>query len=264
MRILLFTALLAISVAGHAIAQGYEYQASGLEFEPTVPARAGETVQGLLKMDNGFTALGDVKIADVYYDDLFAYWVGLFDGKYYLYDQYSGYWRATPVAYQHAKLDFQGEIVEGWVRNFGNWTDRDHFFGRDGILYKRINILRNRTRDTSSRRRVVYTYFVNTATGERSDGTGRAYTIIGDEDVAIELVEQAEQDGEQQLEAVSSDNPAYEDWRANGHEVPEMLGIPGEIDTENGSVMDLIEEEIGPLTVDEDTAAGPDTERDSE
>jgi len=254
MRYILLGLTLAIALAGNAWAQGYEYQASGLEYQATTPVEAGETVTGLIRLPSGMTALGPVKVEDVYYDDLFAYWAGDYGGSLYFYDIYSGYWRPGPVGYEYANLNFQGENVEGWVRAFGNTVDYDNFFGRDGVLYKRINVTRNRTRNTNRHRQIVYTYFVNMATGARSDGEGLPYTVIGDTEVAAELIEEVMLARESQLANIVDEDPAYPHWEAQAFDLPAEVAAPETVHaTDEANLLDLIEDEIGPLSVGEET-----------
>ena len=256
MRNILLGLTLALALVGGAWAQGYEYQASGLEYQATTPVEAGETVTGLVRLVNGMTGLGKVYVEDVYYDDMFAYWVGTFQGDTYFYDVYSGYWMPGPVSYVYANLDFQGTNVEGWVRSFGDRIDYGNFFGRDGVLYKRINITRNRTRDTNRRRQVIYTYFVNMQTGERSDGEGMAYRVIGDEEVAAELIEEILVARETQLADIVEDDPAYPMWEVRAFDPPAEVIVPDTITaTGEQNLLELIEDEIGPLTLEPETAA---------
>ncbi|MBN2082603.1 hypothetical protein JW859_10420 [bacterium] len=255
MRAILIAMVLACAIASAAFAQGYEYQVSGLEYQPTVPVNVGESVQSLIRLETGLLALGQVYVEDVFYGDMFAYWMGSFNGQTYYYDNYTGYWKPGPVGTTYATLNFKGEVIEGWVRYFGEFTDYDHFFGSDGILYKRINVTRNRTRNTNRRRQIVYTYFVNTQTGERSDGEGLPYRVIGDEDAAVELVEQQMEAREAQLADIVDGDPAYPQWEVTafepGEEIVSPTTVPG---TGEQTLLDLIETEVGPLTVGEDAA----------
>lgn len=261
MQKLMLGIVLAITLVTTALAQGYEYTASGLEYQTTVPAAAGETVTGLVKQATGMTALGQVKVEDVYFDDLFAYWVGTFNGEYYAYDAYSTYWKPLPVSYQHATLKFQDEVISGWVRSFGGWMDSDNFFGRDGIVYKRINVTRNRKRGTNRRRQVIYTYFVNLATGERSDREGMTYSVIGDAGVAAQVIEEVMAARETELAAIVDNDPAYPQWENRAQEPPDVIGVPDSVNvTDQQTLMDLIEGEVGPLTIGEDAQTEVDAE----
>jgi len=255
MRAILIAMVLACAIASAAFAQGYEYQLSGLEYQPTVPVSVGESVQGLIRLETGLLALGQVYVEDVFYGNMFAFWMGSFNGQTYFYDNYSGYWKPGPVGTTYATLNFQGEVVEGWVRYFGDYTDYDHFFGSDGILYKRINVTRARTRNTNRRRQIVYTYFVNTQTGERSDGEGLPYRVIGDEDAAVELVEQQMEAREAQVANIVEDDPAYPEWEVTAFEPGEQVVSPATVPgTGEQTLLDLIETEVGPLTVGEESA----------
>jgi hypothetical protein len=260
MRNALVILLLTLGVATAAWAQGYEYQPSGLEYQPTVPVEAGQTVQALIRLPSGLTGLSQMQVDGVHYDDLFAYWQGTYNGDTYYYDIYSGYWKPGPVQYSHATLDFQGTAIEGWVRVFGPYPDYSHFFGRDGVLYKRINITRARTRDTNRRRQIIYTYFVNMATGERSDGEGLPYRYIGDAGVATEVVEAQMEARETQLADLVEDDPAYPNWEVEAFVPPEEITAPVTIPgTGEQSLLALIEDEVGPLQIelDGETADAP-------
>jgi hypothetical protein len=258
MRTVMLGLMLVLIAAGSAFAQGYEYTTSGLEYQSTVPVEAGIDVQGLMRLETGLTALGQVYVEGVYYDDLFAYWVGTYNGGEYYYDSYDGYWKPGPVTYRNATLIFQEEILEGWTRQFGQYLDNDHFFGRDGVLYQRIKVERGRKRDTSRSRRVVYSYFVNMATGERSDNEGSAYRIIGDEEAGERIIEEVMLDREVELAQLVVDNPAYPQWDDGAMEPPTVVVVPDEtVLVEGQNLLEIIEGEIGPLTVDAD-ATGSD------
>src|SRR5687767_9474349 len=122
MRIAIATALIIICLTGSAFAQ------ASLFFSPKEPVRAGETVKGLIMQGNGVTVLGDVYVQGVYQDDMFAYWAGAYNRQQYYYDIYSTYWRPGPISYRHSTLDFQGDRLEGWVRQFGSYLDYNNFF----------------------------------------------------------------------------------------------------------------------------------------
>ncbi|MCH8967610.1 MAG: hypothetical protein IIA66_00645 [Planctomycetes bacterium] len=257
MRIFLFSGLVVLVLSGAAFAQtGYVYQPSGIEFESSAPLARGETVQGLILLDNGMTALGGLYVEGVVTDDLFTYWVGSYGGDYYYYDVYNKYWKPGPVTYYRASLSFQGEQVSGWTRAFGPHIDYGNFFGQDGVLYKRINIERNRRRNTNRRRQIVYTYFVNMATGERSDGEGLAYRVIVDGGAAVELIEQQIKTQEEKLAAIVEENPAFPMWEVQAFVAPEVIAVPDTIPhTGEQNLLELIESEIGPLSVEGEAAA---------
>ena len=251
-HILASIVLLVALHAGAAFAQGYTYQPSGLGFTGTVPVEAGESVKGLIQMTTGLIALGDVQVEGVQEDDMFAYWAGKYGGQLYYYDGYSGYWRPGPLSYPHASLLFQGEVIEGRVRKFGLFEDRNHFFGNDGVLYKRINIERNRRRNTNRKRQIVYSYFVNTQTGERSDSDGLPYRVIGDMGVARAVVAEQVEKQEEALALILKENPAFPMWKVQAYELPEEVVVAnGDPTKEEINLMQLIETEIGPLSTDD-------------
>jgi hypothetical protein len=250
MRALFMGTILALALATAALAQGYQYQPSGLEWNPTTPVQAGETVQGLLRLPTGLTGLGDVYVEGIVEDDMFAYWAGTHGGTEYYYDIYSGYWKPGPVSYRHAALNFQGDNLEGWVRQFGSFVDYDHFFGADGVLYKRINITRNRHRNTNRRREVVYSYFVNMQTGERSDSEALAYRVIGDAGVAKQVIDDQIAKQEAALAQIVEQNPAFPEWQVEAFTAPAEVVEPNpSVVQGNPSLMELIEGEVGPLDV---------------
>lgn len=251
MRTITLGLLFVLIAAGSAYAQGYEYTTSGLEYQSTVPVEAGIDVQGLVRLETGLTALGQVYVEGVFHDDLFAYWVGTYNGGEYYYDSYDGDWKPGPVIYRYAALAFQEDVLEGWARQFGPYLDTDHFFSRDGVLYQRVKVMRGRKRDTNRNRRVIYSYFINMATGERSDNEGSAYRIIGDKEVGEKIIEEVMLDREVELAQLVVDNPAYPQWDDGAMEPPTEVAVPDEaVLVEGQNLLEIIEGEIGPLTVD--------------
>ena len=252
MRVLIATCILLLTLSSGAFAQaGYIYQSSGLEFVSTAPVQADIYVKGLLTLPNGMTGIGDVYVNGWFEDDLFGYWEGIYNDHYYYYDVYSGYWKAGPVGYRYATLTFQGETLEGWARQFGNVVDYGIFLGRDGVLYKRMTIKRNRHRSTNSRRKVIYSYFLNTETGERSDGGALPYRIIsGNGEGAAELIMQQINDQEAILQDYIKDNPLFPQWQSEAFVAPQEVVIASSIPRSGElSLYDLIEGEIGPIEV---------------
>jgi hypothetical protein len=142
----------------------------------------------------------------------------------------------------------QKERVEGWVRQFGSYLDYNNFFGSDGVYYKRIIIKRNRTRGTNKRRQIMYSYFINTQTLERSDGGAPPYIVIGNANVDFlkEQMASKERVFKQILEA----NPAFPKWQSDAFIAPTKVvvhnGAPENVDD---NLLQLIESEIGPLVV---------------
>jgi hypothetical protein len=258
----MITLAFAVAASGAALAQtGYTYQSSGLEYTGEVPVEAGQVVRGLIQLNSGMIALGDVKVEGLYADDLFAYWGGIFNSEPYYYDVYSRYWKPGPITYTHATLNFQGQLIEGLVRSFGRFSDYDHFYGSDGVLYQRVNIYKRHRRRDSARRTIAYTYFVNMQTGERSDGEGPAYTVIGDPEVAAQVIEEQRTQQEEALRTIVENNPAFPMWQLNAYDAPEVIPVPAvDPNEEQPTLMQLIEEEIGPLTVGQETEAEEETE----
>ncbi len=252
MRILIAACMLVLGLSTGAFAQaGYIYQSSGLEWVGTAPVQAGDTMKALITLPNGQTAIGDMYVNGWFEDDLFGYWEGIFNNYYYYYDVYSGYWKPGPVGYRYATLNFQGNVLEGWARQFGQVVDYNIFLGRDGVLYKRMLIKRNRRRGTNRRREVVYSYFLNTETGERSDGGALPYRVIsGNAEDVVELINQQIADNETVLANFIKDNPLFPQWQTEAYLAPQEVVVATSIPKSGElSLFELIEGEIGPIEV---------------
>lgn len=248
MRVLFTACALWLALGTAALAQGYVYQPSGLGFVSTAPVEAGQTVRGLILLPTGMISLGDVKVSGQESDDMFSYWRGTFSNGAYYYDSYSGYWKPGPVQYRRGALNFQGNTVEGWVRVFGGLIDTNNFFGQDGVLYKRVNIERNRHRKTNNRRKIIYTYFVNMDTGERSDSGSLPYLVIGD--AGKDWLDQQMQNQEELYRSIVREDPAFPQWRSEAFQAPsEVVVANGQADAEQLNLLQLIEQEAGPIQV---------------
>jgi hypothetical protein len=231
------------------LAQGYVYQPSGLDFVSTTPVEAGQTVRGLVMLSTGMLTLGDVAVQEQESDDMFTYWRGTYNRGTYYYDIYSGYWKPGPVEYKRAFLNFKSEVLEGWTRVFGGLIDYNHFFSQDGVLYKRVNIERNRHRKTNKRRKIVYTYFVNMETGERSDSGSLPYLVIGDVDRT--WLEEQMRKQEDLYRLIVREDPAFPNWRVEAYEAPsEVVVANGQPDAEQLNLLQLIEQETGTVKVE--------------
>jgi hypothetical protein len=134
-------------------------------------AQQGQTVQGTVRLPGGWRIYTTVTVTDLVTDDLFTYWAGEAEGRTVIYDYYSNVWVEPPVSYQRTAISFQGKDVEGWTRAFGagGYIDGSFFFGVDGVVYQKINIYHRHGRPYHKHRRVVYSYWLNTETLERSD-----------------------------------------------------------------------------------------------
>ncbi|MCB1219836.1 MAG: hypothetical protein H7A35_09655 [Planctomycetales bacterium] len=254
MRILIAAFVLMFAMSTSAFAQaGYIYQSSGLEWVGTAPVQAGDTMKALITLYNGQTAIGDMYVNGWYQDDLFGYWEGYYNRDPYYYDVYSGYWKPGPVNYRYANLTFQGEVLEGWARQFGQVIDYNIFLGRDGVLYKRMQIKRNRHRNSNRRREVVYSYFLNTETGERSDGGALPYRVItGNADDVVALINQQITDNNTVLSNYIKDNPLFPQWQTEAFVAPQEVVVASSIPRSGElSLFELIEGEIGPIEVGE-------------
>jgi hypothetical protein len=242
MRIALITLVAVI-----ALAQG-AFAASSVFFDPAAPIAAGETLKALIQQNNGLTALGDIKVTGTVSDDMFTYWAGTWNGGRYYYDEYTTYWRPGPVSYLHSNLNFQGKNVEGWVRQFGNYRDYNNFFGSDGVYYKRIIIKRNRTRNTNKRRQIMYSYFINTQTLQRSDSGAPPYLVIGGANG--DFVKAQMKSKEQVFQQILDANPAFPKWKADAFVAPKTVIVHnGAPEVADDNLLQLIENEIGPISV---------------
>ena len=249
MRVLFAACALWLALGTAALAQGYVYQPSGLDFVSTAPVEAGETVRGLILLSTGIITLGDVKVQGQESDDMFTYWSGTYNRGTYYYDTYSGYWKPGPVQYRRGALSFQGDAIEGWVRVFGGVIDTNNFFGQDGVLYKRVNIERNRHRKTNKRRKIIYTYFVNMETGERSDSGSYPVLVIGE--AGQEWLDQQMQNQENMYRLIVREDPAFPKWRTEAYQAPsEVVIANGQADAEQLNLLQQIEQETGPVQVE--------------
>jgi hypothetical protein len=250
MRILFVACACWLLLAGTALAQGYAYQPSGLGFVATEPVAAGQSLRSLILMPTGLITLGDVYVESQESDDMFTYWRGTFNGSTYYYDSYSGYWKPGPVEYRRAFLSFQGATIEGWTRVFGSLVDYNNFFGQDGVLYKRVNVERNRHRKTNNRRKIIYSYFVNMDTGERSDSGSLPYLVIGDVDK--EWLDEQMSKQEALYRSIVREDPAFPNWRVEAFEAPtEVVVANGKPDAEQLNLLQIIEKETSSVKVED-------------
>jgi hypothetical protein len=214
----------------------------------TVPVEAGKRVFGIIVYPSGMYTVGNVMVEGSIQDDMFAYWEGSFEGAYYYYDPYSMRWMPGPVSYTRASLAFQDGYVEGWVRNFGGLMDYNNFYGNDGDYYKRVNIYKRNKNKKHIKGRVVYTYFRNVRTGERSDNGKVPYIKIEGADVKFVNEESRRQENHIQLMVEAT--PELGEWQETARELPNKVDAPKSLPTEQDpSLMQLIEKELGPLKV---------------
>jgi hypothetical protein len=213
-----------------------------------VPVSVGEKVFGIIVYPTGMYTVGKVQVVGSVSDDMFSYWEGSYKGDYYYYDPYSNRWMSGPVSYRHATLAFNGESVEGWVRDFGGLPDYNHFFGNDGDLYKRINVFKRNRGDRKIKTRIVYTYFRNLRTGERSDG-GK-FPHIQVTGATVEYINQESRRQEDNIQLLLDAVPSLADWREAAQTLPEKVDAPQTLPkTEDPSLAQLITKELGPLIV---------------
>ena len=92
---------------------------------------------------------------------------------------------------------------------------------------------------------MIYSYFINTQTMERSDSAGPAYRYIGDDPSVIVEGQVAAQ--EDRLERIIEDDPAYPMWETTAFEAPEEVVTPEGIASDSPSLLQMIEGEIGSL-----------------
>lgn len=228
-------------------------RADSLFWKPDAPIKAGVNIKGLIRQPSGLINLGDVHVEGTQEDDMFTYWVGSFNGNLYYYDIYSTYWMPGPVSYIRSTLDFQGDKVEGWVRQFGGdkgliYPDYNHFFGSDGVLYKRIVIERNRTRGTNKRRKIIYSYFINMDTLERSDSHAPSYLIIGNADAS--LIKDQMKRKEEIFAQIVRELPAFPLWQTTAFEAPDMIVIHNGAVENDDNLINISSSDLGPLNPD--------------
>lgn len=216
-----------------------------------VPIRAGEKVFGIIVYPSGMYTVGKVQVEGTVSDDMFTYWEGTFKGDYYYYDPYSLRWMSGPVSYRHATLAFQGQTIEGWVRDFGGLTDYNHFFANDGDLYKRVNVFKRNRSDRKIKTRIVYTYFKNLRTGERSDGGKFPHLQITG--ATVEYVNEESRRQEDNIQLLLKALPELANWREAAQNPPTRVNAPQDLPkTEDPSLAQLITKELGPLSVGPD------------
>ncbi len=244
---------LAILAVAAALLWALPAYADSVFFTPDTPIEAGVKIKGLIRQPSGLTTLADVYVEGTFEDDMFTYWVGSLNGQYYYYDIYSTYWLPGPVSYLRSTLDFQGEKVEGWVRQFGGdkglaYPDYNHFFGSDGVLYKRIVIERNRTRGTNKRRKIIYSYFVNMQTLERSDSQAPSYLVIGNGDA--KLVSEQMNRKEQIFAQIIRELPAFPLWQTTAFEAPDKIVVHNGAVENDDNLISLSKSDMGSLEIE--------------
>jgi hypothetical protein len=258
LRIVALALGLSLAAAGSALAQG-----NTTIFSSTTPVGVGDTVRGMVLYPMGTTGIATVKVTGYYPDDMTTYWAGyewrpgrgLNDagtrlGKELVYDPYSGFWKPSPVSYQESTLQFQDKTIEGWVRTFGDRMDRNLFIGRDGDVYRRVNITRKIRRGKRSRVRVVYTYFLDLRTLERSDGREASYYGMNAQDQ--DYIKQQSALQEAALAQKAAADPAFPQWQLQKGQnpSPEVVSVPAEpTEAQDKSLAELIQEQENPNTV---------------
>ena len=228
-------------ISSAALAQGSTI------FSSTTPVAVGDSVKGMVLYAMGTSGINTVQVTGYYPDDMTTYWQGTVLGNSYVYDPYSGFWKPTPVSYQESTLQFQDKSLEGWVRSFGNRMDTNLFIGRDGDIYKRINITRKIRRGQRSRVRVIYTYFLDLRTLERSDGKFASYYGMTQDDQDY-VVQQGELQ-QQALAQKAAADPAFPQWQLQkGKDPSPDVVTVGDQPTEaqDKSLAELIDEQENP------------------
>lgn len=215
-------------------------------FESSVPVAIGDNVRGMVLYPMGTSGIATVRVTGYWSDDMTTYWRATYLGDDYVYDTYSGFWKPTPVSYEGATLEFQGRTVEGWVRYFGNRMDRNLFVGRDGDVYKRVNVTRKQRRGQRSRVRVMYTYFLNLRTLERSDGKFMPYYGMTPEDQ--QYVKEQSDLADAALAQRAAADPAFPQWNGQDEPAGEVVNLPAQPSAEEQrSLAELVEEQVGPV-----------------
>jgi hypothetical protein len=116
------------------------------------------------------------------------------------------------------------------------------------VYYKRIVIKRNRNRNTNKRRQIMYSYFINTQTLERSDSGAPPYIVIGNTNA--DFIKAQSADKEKIFRQILDANPAFPKWKAEAFVTPSKVVVHnGAPEVADDSLLQLIENEIGPLNV---------------
>lgn len=229
-------------------------------FSSTQPVHVGDVVRAMELYPIGTTGIATIKVKGYYPDDMTTYWSGrewrpgrgLGDpgqdiGPELVYDPYSGFWKPAPVSYTASTLQFKDQTLEGWVRTFGNRMDRNVFIGRDGDVYRRVNITRKIRRGQRSRVRVMYTYFLNLRTLERSDGRQESYYGMSADDQAY--IKQQGAAEEAALAQRAAADPAFPQWTLQKGQdpSPDVVTVPNQpTEAQDKSLAELIQEQEAP------------------
>jgi len=134
--------------------------------------RQQDYIWGTVRLDNGFYIYTKVYPVSVVSDQFFSFWAGEAEGRGVLLDPFSQIWYLAPVQYQRTAIVFRGEELEGFVRVWGNvmpYIDGNYFFGVDGMAYKLQKKYRRSGPAGKKKKRLIYSYYENLVTGERSD-----------------------------------------------------------------------------------------------
>jgi hypothetical protein len=255
-----------VALCAAAVAQTDPAGSAGTSEPVLVPAAVGTIVRGYIQDDSGQAVVGEIQVAGSSPDDLFTYWVG-YDGQWhYGFDVYREVWRPGPAEYVPATLGFQAGTLDGWLRSFGGMVDHDFFFGQDGVVYQRFY--------NEVDGEVVYTYFVHTATGQRSDSLELLNSVVTTPGLSQIILAQQARQIEKFLAGFPERSADFPYWRKYGNilpgELPSLVtwgavppaGLDRDLPQGQPSLLELIEQEVGPLHPEEEEPqeAGPGAE----
>lgn len=138
----------------------------------SIPAFAqSNQIEAYVYDKTGVYRLANVKLDQIYTDNLFQYWTGKCNNQRVVHDPYFNVWWPAPVSYRRTEINFKQRPVECVVRQFdgGSLEDPRIMFGMDGAVYLRIRVFRRfNTGHNKHPRKLVASYWKNMATGERS------------------------------------------------------------------------------------------------
>lgn len=130
-----------------------EMLSTGLKYSAAMKNTPANRFNGNVLMPDGTYAYNSVILGNTYKDTVLSYYEGSvpgYDGKF-LYDPYNRVWVSSPVNYNKSTLDFNGNQINGWVREFGNEViDSGFFFGENGHVYQRVENYRVVTSESTA------------------------------------------------------------------------------------------------------------------
>jgi hypothetical protein len=110
----------------------------------STPASA-ELIKGNVLFSDGRFDYATVTLGEALTDSILTYYSGSVPGYQgtLLYDPYNLIWVPGPIQYNPASLEYNGNNLRGWERQFGDGTtDSRFFFGKNGHVYQRVDAYR--------------------------------------------------------------------------------------------------------------------------